>query len=181
MARPRARVTKASGVDSTVRELRLAAGAFLALDRAAQQRITREAKTRHLPMLGRAIISDAAFVGPGRMASTVAMDQRFKYGSNPGIVIGGSRALTGGARTGELIRPAEFGSYRELWTVYRGRRGGKTFEVKRRTTRQFRNYRRSGYFLYRAVAEVMPKVAAEWVRSVSEEIEKAMNGGRSSG
>lgn len=159
-----------------VRELRAASQGFRLLPSKVQQRITKTMRTEYLPMLGREVVAAARSSGaPGGMDVAAASDQRFYTGTNPGIAIGtGKRQFSGGADSAVLIRGAEFGANRTLYSRYpvRTRKGVRT--VERRATRQFPKQRTKGWFVWPTLAEVMPKVAAGWIGSVADEIRAAM-------
>ena len=158
-----------------VRELRAAAMGFRLLESKAKQRIAKSMRATYLPMLGREVERRAAMFGVDTGMDIAAFgDQRFYTGNNPGIAIGtGRRTLGGGARTDEIVRGAEFGANRTLWTETKARdRNGKP--ILRRATRQFPSQKPKGYVVYPTLADVMPKVAAAWIGGVADEIRAAM-------
>ena len=79
---------------------------------------------------------------------------------------------------GDLVRQTEFGAAREQYVSYtrKGRRGGKSQHVTRRTARQFYHYNPDGYAVYPAARDLIPRIAALWVqtiyRTVAETIEQ---------
>lgn len=77
---------------------------------------------------------------------------------------------------GPWVRQTEFGAARGYYGEYT-RQGHR---VRRRTQRQFYNYRDKGHAVYPAAAEMIPRVAALWVqtiyRTVAETIEKYVHG-----
>lgn len=77
---------------------------------------------------------------------------------------------------GTLVRQTEFGAAREKFNTYR-RRGA---QVRRRTQRQFWNYRDKGHVVYPSASDMIPRVAALWVqtiyRTVAETIERHIRG-----
>lgn len=77
---------------------------------------------------------------------------------------------------GPFVRQTEFGGAREKYNTYR--REGRP--VRRRTQRQFWNYRPKGHVVYPSAENMIPRVAALWVqtiyRTVNEVIERHIRG-----
>lgn len=76
----------------------------------------------------------------------------------------------------DLTRPVEFGSDREQWESYQGRRGSKRFPVKRHTARQMAWRRQEGRVVYPTASDLIPRMVSLWVqttiRTFHEAIEK---------
>lgn len=77
---------------------------------------------------------------------------------------------------GQLVRQTEFGAAREKYETYT-RQGHR---VRRRTQRQFWNYRDKGHVVYPTASDMIPRIAALWVqtiyRTVAETIERHIRG-----
>jgi hypothetical protein len=92
------------------------------------------------------------------------------------------RSLSGGRKPSELMHAAEFGADRSHTKTYGAKsRKGTRFTVNDRHTRnQFKSRKKTGYVVYQAVAEVIPRIASLWVqtyvRTTHEEIEKVTHG-----
>lgn len=95
------------------------------------------------------------------------------------LVAGASnRTLSGGGVISDLARPEEFGSGRRAnYTRYNRRSPkGTTHTVTRRASRQLPPAKRSGWVVYRAVAETVPQVIGMWVVEAGERIKEAWEG-----
>lgn len=66
----------------------------------------------------------------------------------------------------DLTKPVEFGSDRNQWQEYEGRRGSKRFKVRRHTARQLGWRRPEGRVVYPTASEMIPRFAALWVQTV---------------
>jgi len=86
-----------------------------------------------------------------------------------------ARKLKGGGRVHELSKAREFGMPTRV-KEYTGRRGGKTFPVRRTTTNQLPAPVKGGRVVYQAAASIIPRIAAVWVQTVvrtfAEAVEK---------
>lgn len=87
------------------------------------------------------------------------------------------RPLSHGLRPSEGYAGVEFGGDREAKATYTAKsKNGKSFTVTRRTQRQMRPRNKSGYVVFPAAAEIIPRLAALWVqtavRTFHETIEK---------
>lgn len=87
------------------------------------------------------------------------------------------RSLSGGLKPSEGYGGVEFGANRNVRTTYTATSTkGKSFQVTRRTRSQFRSRNRTGYVVYPAAAEMIPRLAALWaqtvVRTFNEAIER---------
>ncbi len=90
---------------------------------------------------------------------------------------GVGRSLAGGAKPSEIYGGVEFGADRGARASYRRRsKKGNEHSVTRRTRTQFLPRKRTGYVVFPAAAEVIPRLAALWaqtaVRTFHETIEK---------
>lgn len=91
------------------------------------------------------------------------------------------RSLSGGAKPSEIVKAVEFGAPQDTVKTYTATsKKGKRYSVTRHTTRQFRGPSRSGYAVYPAAAQIIPRVAAfiaqTTVRTFHELVEKVSNG-----
>ncbi|MDN4598845.1 hypothetical protein [Leifsonia virtsii] len=76
------------------------------------------------------------------------------------------KALSGGAKPSDIVRPVEFGAPQNTVNTYTARsRKGKTFRVTRHTNRQFRGPSRTGYAVYPAASKVIPRIASLFVQT----------------
>lgn len=91
---------------------------------------------------------------------------------------GGGRALRGGATLDDLDTMVEFGTKRrERYTRYdRKRRGGAAHEVTRRSARQLPPFKATGYIVYPAVSQAIPRIIGSWVHALTDRIEQAIDG-----
>lgn len=85
-----------------------------------------------------------------------------------------AKRLSGGARINEIFGAVEFGAGQELYVEYTGNRRGKSFPVKRRVHQQFRHYKRRGYVVYPAAAQIIPRLASLWVQTAVRTFHEAL-------
>lgn len=84
------------------------------------------------------------------------------------------RPLSGGLNPKTDYHAAEFGADRDQKTTYAARsRRGKQFQVTRHTTRQLRPRKRTGYVVYPAAANILPRIAALWAQTTARSIHEA--------
>jgi hypothetical protein len=84
------------------------------------------------------------------------------------------RPLSGGLNPKTMYHAAEFGADQGQETTYGARsRRGKQFQVTRHTTRQLRPRKRSGYVVYPAAAEIIPRIASLWVQTIARGLHEA--------
>lgn len=162
------------------REARAAAAALRVIDADVRKQVL--AQTRGVASAAwREEVADAA---QSRMDELVlAKGARMNVGARPTLVAATSRRpLRGGLVPAEEWRPFEFGASkgREATTTYRTTsRGGRQYQVTRRTRRQLPPFRKGGRVLFKAVAASGPRMFALWtqttIRAVIEAFEK---GGR---
>ena len=109
---------------------------------------------------------------PQRLVLTAGV--RVQAGLPMSLIAGsGRKKLSGGGTPRELTKPLEFGSKRQAnYTRYR--RGGHPIE--RRTSRQLPAARRSGYVVYPALAETIPRLSKLWVTATAQRIYDAAEG-----
>ena len=124
----------------------------------------------------------AASVGRARRTTqrrTFTAGSRVKAGLPLYLVAGASnRALSGGGIISDLARPQEFGSGRRnnLTRYNRRSRTGGTHTVTRHTSRQLPPAKRSGWVVYPAVSQTIPRVIREWVVALTDRIYDAAGG-----
>jgi hypothetical protein len=87
------------------------------------------------------------------------------------------RSLAGGAKPSELYGGKEFGGDPEKEKGYASTsKKGRAYRTKRHTQRQLRPFKKTGYVVYPAAAEIIPRIASLWwqttVRAFHEAIEK---------
>lgn len=88
----------------------------------------------------------------------------------------GVKLTAGRTSATSLVREREFGASREEFNTYtrRGRNG--SYQVRRRTQRQFYHYNADGYVVYPAARKIIPRVAALWVQTVYRTTYDAIEG-----
>jgi hypothetical protein len=87
------------------------------------------------------------------------------------------KVLKGGFVTKAMYAGIEFGADRAVKNTYQARSSkGKTYSVTRRTRAQLRPRRRSGYVIYPAAAEFIPRAAAMWTQITVRVIAEAAEG-----
>lgn len=78
-------------------------------------------------------------------------------------------------RAGMFPRETEFGAFREDWNDYTRRsRTGGSHQVRRRTQRQFWNYRKDGRVVYPTARNLIPRIAALWISTVRRTAHEAV-------
>lgn len=78
------------------------------------------------------------------------------------------KALSGGLQIKSQWHAVEFGGYPEVVrTVQRTSSKGRRYDVKRHTQRQLRPRKPTGYVIYPAIADAIPRLAALWVQTVA--------------
>lgn len=76
------------------------------------------------------------------------------------------KTLSGGLKPSESYGGVEFGAEQGVKRTYAARSvKGKQFNVTRRTQHQLRPRKLTGYVVFPAVAEVIPRIAALWVQT----------------
>lgn len=154
-----------------VREMQAAVVALRAIDKDMRRDLNKGTRAVVGPVWKQAVESNA----------TRAMDRtvlvpgtRVNVGSRPSLIAASSRkTLRGGLVPTDSWKAYEFGGLRGKTTKYRGRRGGRSFDVERRTKRQLPEFRKGGRVLYPAVADVAPRVFALWAQTVVRLVYKA--------
>lgn len=154
-----------------VREMEAAVVALRGIDKDVRRDLTKQTRAVVGPVWKQQVEKNA----------TRAMDRavlvpgtRVNVGARPALIAASSRrALRGGLVPSESWRAYEFGGKRGLTKEYRGRRGGKTFPVRRHTKRQLPEFKKGGRVLYPAVAEIAPRVFALWAQTVVRLVYKA--------
>lgn len=154
-----------------VRELQAAAVALRGIDKDMRRDITKGTRAVVGPVWKQAVEKNAtrpmdrAVLVPGT---------RVNVGMRPSLIAASSRrSLSGGLVPTDDWKAYEFGGKRGLTKKYRGRRGGKTFDVTRHTKRQLPEFKKGGRVLYPAVADIAPRVFALWAQTVVRLVYKA--------
>lgn len=104
---------------------------------------------------------------------------RVKAGLPAYLVAGGSnKRLSGGAVISNLARPLEFGTNRHqnLTKYNRISTRGKQHTVTRHASRQLPPAKRSGWVVYPAVSQTIPRLIGQWVLVLSDRIRQAAGG-----
>jgi hypothetical protein len=91
----------------------------------------------------------------------------------------GSRPLSGGGIPRDMARAVELGSGRRgKYTRYdrKARGATKATKVVRRTSAQLPTHNRSGYVVFPAVAQAVPRIIGTWVKGLTDRIYDAVDG-----
>ncbi len=127
----------------------------------------------------------------GEMGTSVARARRleqhraFESGSRvkaglPAYLVAGAsnRKLSGGAVISDLARPLEFGSGRRgnLTRYTRRSSRGVQHTVTRHASRQLPTAKRSGWVVYPAVSQTIPRLIGVWVAGLQDRITRALEG-----
>lgn len=87
------------------------------------------------------------------------------------------RSLPGGLSPKTDYHVVEFGADRDEWVTYEARSSkGRPFSVKRRTRRQLRPRKRTGYVVYPAAADAIPRLASLWVQTAVRTLHEIVEG-----
>lgn len=91
---------------------------------------------------------------------------------------GSARRLPGGLIPNQDYHVVEFGAPdRESFRPYEARsKAGRYFTVNRRTRRQLRDRKRTGYVVYPAAADAIPRIAALWVQTAVRTLHELIEG-----
>lgn len=87
-----------------------------------------------------------------------------------------STTLTGATRGPRWWYAVEFGDAVRTFVNYRGRRGGKSFQVRRRTQEQLPARNKQGRVLYRYGREAMGKVVDAYRTTVVDTLRRTLEG-----
>jgi hypothetical protein len=152
-----------------VEELRLAAAYLARLDTPTKAAIRTQAK-KWGPMLVREAIVNASSQPDPAMA--VARSGKISS-TNKGLTATfGLGRYKSGKRSIPLVRmvPYEFGANQQKYERYiaRHRTSRKAMDVYRRAQKQMTPRKRSGYFVFPALADTTPTLVAMWVRAIAD-------------
>lgn len=156
-----------------------ARGAFRALPKDLKNTI-RRAQRAELGHIWKQEMTESLAGASPTQARIFKTGTRVKAGLPAYLVAGaGTRPLSGGGTPAELGRPYEVGSGRRgAYTRYnrkaRGKGTGKP--VTRRTSRQLPTANRSGYVVFPAVAQAIPRIIGTWVKGLTDRIYEAVDG-----
>lgn len=162
-------------------QVRAAQRAFRALPKDVKNELRKAQRASLAPIwrseMARAVPRAAARSGMAR--EVFSAGSRVKAGLPLYLVAGGSnRRMSGGGTPSDLARPYEFGTRRrENLTRYpRQSPNGGTHTVTRHTSRQLALVRRTGYVVYPAVSQTIPRLIGEWVLALTDRIRDAAGG-----
>lgn len=88
------------------------------------------------------------------------------------------RALSGGLQPKRDAAAVEFGADDERVTYEATSRTGRRFKVTRNTRAQLRPRKRTGYVVYQAAADIIPRIASLWIQTAARTIYDKLEGGR---
>lgn len=81
------------------------------------------------------------------------------------------KKLSGGLNPKTQYHAAEFGAEQGRFNTYSARsKRGHRFDVRRRTTNQLRPLKRTGYVVYPAAADVIPRIASLWFQTAARQL-----------
>lgn len=86
------------------------------------------------------------------------------------------RSLSGGAKPADIVAGAEFGAGARARRIDATSKRGKPYRYTRITTAQFRRRNRSGYVVYPAAAQTIPRIASMVVQTVVRSFHEAIEG-----
>ena len=162
-------------------EVRAAQRAFRALPKDLKNELRKAQRSTLAPIwrqeMAAAVPRAAARAGMAR--EVFSAGTRVKAGLPLYLVAGGSnRRMTGGATPSDLARPYEFGTRRrENLTRYpRTSPQGRRHTATRHTSRQLPLTRRSGYVVYPAASQTIPRLIGKWVLALTDRIRDAAGG-----
>jgi hypothetical protein len=147
-------------------ELRLAAAYYGRLDKPTRAAIRTEARK-----WGPTLVREAVVGASGRGKAAVAVARSGKVSTNTKGLIAtfGSTGTFHGEPLRNLAAPFEFGGNQEKYETYlsRQRSTRRAMTVTRRAQRQIPARRRTGYFIFPAVADATPTLVGMWVRAIA--------------
>jgi len=150
--------------------------AMKGMDRELAKQIRRVTKQIVQPVWQRAVAERAKTrlesLVLGSTARAAVSDQNVSLQS---ATIG--RSLSGGLKPSASWHAVEFGADRDVYETYTTTSSrGKRYDVRRRTRRQLVTRKKTGYVVFPAVAEIIPRIASLWVqttvRTFHEQLEK---------
>lgn len=158
------------------KELQAIIVAMKALDRDTAKQIRAQTKKVVAPAWQKAVAENAA----SRLESRVLVNTARVRVTDQNVTLTSAtigRKLSGGLLPSRDYFAAEFGADQSKKTTYQATsKKGKRYSVTRRTTQQLRPRKQSGYVVYPAIAEIIPRIAALWtqttVRGLHEAFEK---------
>lgn len=86
------------------------------------------------------------------------------------------RGLSGGATPAGDWHAFEFGALHSKVRYQTRSRNGKVYEVTRRTRRQLRRRNKSGYVIFKAISNVVPRAASLWYQTAARTIHETFEG-----
>lgn len=87
-----------------------------------------------------------------------------------------SKRLSGGLTPSAHYGPVEFGAAIGQSSVTQRSRRGRTYSYKRTTGRQFKRPNKSGYVVYPAAKNIIPRLASLWVQTMVRAFHEAAEG-----
>jgi len=148
------------------RELQGVILAMKSFDREVAKEIRQHTKAMIAPEWTQAVTERAAT----RLEHRVLAKTARVAVSNQNVTLksaGVGRKLSGGLLPSQSWHAVEFGGDRTATRTYEARsRKGKNFRVTRRTQAQLRPRNKTGYVVYPAAAEIIPRLASLWTQTV---------------
>lgn len=155
------------------RELQAVLLAMRALPRDVAKEIRKQTRSVIVPEWKKAVAENASSLFESRvLVQTARATVTDRQVTLTAATVG--RPLSGGLNPKTQYHSAEFGADQGQQTTYGARsRRGKQFQVTRHTTRQLRPRKRTGYVVYPAAAEIIPRIAALWVQTTARALHEA--------
>ena len=151
----------------TSREMLASIQALKTFDREVRKQVRQHTKTMAAPEWQKAVSEHAST----RLEHRVLADTARVQVSDRNVMLQSARvgrSLAGGAKPKELAKPVEFGTARDRRrNVTQRSRAGRQYTYKRQTQRQFRPFNKSGYVVFPAAANIIPRITSLWVQTVA--------------
>lgn len=155
------------------KELQAIILAMKVLDRDTKKQIRQQTKRIIAPEWSKAVAENAST----RLESRVLVQTARVRVSDQNVTLTSAtigRKLSGGLLPSTQYHVAEFGADREQKRTYEATsKKGTRYKVTRRTTRQLRPRKSSGYVVYPAAATIIPRLASLWTQTVVRGIHEA--------
>ena len=155
--------------------------AFRALPREMKNDLRRIQREEYGPIWKSAMSARVSAVSNATTRRVFATGTRVKAGIPMRLVAGaGTRRMSGGGYPTDLDTVFEFGSKRQqqFTRYYRKSPKGKRHTVERRAGRQVPDFEKSGYVVYPALSDAVPRIIGSTVTEITNRIYEATGGGR---
>lgn len=141
--------------------------ALKTFDREVRKQVRQHTKTMAAPEWQKAVREHSST----RLEHRVLADTARVQVSDRNVMLQSARvgrSLAGGAKPKDLARPVEFGTAgNRKRSVTQRSRNGNSYTYTRQTQKQFRPFKKSGYAVFPAAANIIPRIASLWVQTVA--------------